>query len=731
MSGSSSSSSGPSSTFVVEHLVVEHLVVEHLVVEHLVVQHVVVEHLVVQHLVVQHLVFELVVEHLVVEHLVIEHLVVEHLVVEHLVFFHRQLGVPSGLDGVWPAHGRRHRRGLRHRARHPVVAISTANGRAVSRDFKGHWVLWDLATKAMIASGDAVDQPVPGASGWVYGVTQMVGDLFVLETPAMLELRSAIDGHVVAALPAEPTTAYPYACGLAVDGNYLFMSSPSGLRVWSPTGGADLHARERRRSRPSARHLRRPRELRVGRSTSQIVEYIDAGSGTSTLSGLRSWAPSRRGSRTGGRFFTTQATALKVYSKDVVKEVDTFLGSGGTLDGLAGLGDYFWSYNNFAGLHVYTVAAPTVAQLTLPPADALVYPSANLIGVPAPSASSMTLVHLDSGALTTDTVAVPTAGVGFFASDTTGRWLISDKYLGTLFDRDNILADNGPLSCGKVFAIAGADTGVAAVGTLGGVLLFDAQAAGVTLQGTLPTGADHVELSADGTVLGIDFRLDVPLIADNLQLLSLPSRVPINAWAYYAPPSYFVLSQVTLARGGTQIGRSFESNNSFGWVRTRTVTDLEGVTTSFTDHPSGIPSATPQFFVSPSGALVAAVSDQYTTNTYQNGALVDTVPGSVCGWLDDDRMLIDGNRIHSVSGAGDVAVTLPCSPDLCGVIGTNHLYCSNASPNTYTNLIYDLTTSAVVWTGSASTQGIGAVAGGTVVFAKDHQVYAETYTLPP
>lgn len=617
-----------------------------------------------------------------------------------------------------------------------VGKLRQANGRVLSRDGTGRWVLWDVATKALVASGEPLVESCMAPFTCPADDIEMAGNIFLVHVAGAVELRDAGDGHLILNVPIEAPvnlgnwTFPPF--GLAADGSYLWVGSHINLRAWS-AAGALLFTRSGDYftgmvnidpKPPVVYVVAEPAEIRIGRSTTHVIEYVDSSTGASTMSAafadtFNSWFLD------GGRFFTNLSTTVRIYSKDVVQEALVALPS---IQSLAGQGGYFWTTNG-----IYQVAQPAAPPQALP--GGALTPIGNLIAVPDvqinSQATQITIVHLDPGGITTETVAVPFASASVFAADGSGNWSVSAAD-GVVLDSVNLLAHKGPLSCGKAFAIAGADTGLAAVGTPGGgVLTFHGSGAALALQGAVPVRGEQIQASADGTVLAINSGHAYGFWPDETtRLFSMPSAVEIHEWPLlYNQGTAKSLARMALARGGTMLGQITDVAKFGTHTYSRSVTDLTGSTTSFMDQvmvPISSPPPFPAIYLSPDGTLVAAIDASGTaTQIYKNGALVDVTSGVAAGWIDDDRLLLDGTKIHSLAAAMNVAsVALPCTTKGFGVVDANHVYCPS------TNTIYDLTSSAAVWTGSASGLGIGAIAGGYAVYAKDHHIYAEAYSFP-
>lgn len=593
-----------------------------------------------------------------------------------------------------------------------VGATATANGHVVAIDISGHWTLWDTATKALLGNGDI--------AGPNWSTVAMAGNVFAIQGSSAVELRSASDGHLIVSTPSGQVQGFWAPFGLATDGSYLWVGSPTSLQAWSSTGTSLFsHAGTYADNKGSVHGFATPTEILIGRSTSQTIEHIAAPGGASTMGpafagAFQSWFLD------GSSFFTAVGTNVRIYTPSAVQEVLVSLPS---VQSLAGTGGYFWTDHG-----IYQVANPTAPPQSWPGGiGSTLSPSANLVAVTDGAYPNMVLFHLDPGGITSEMVTVPTVGVGALGADAAGNWSLGAGS-GLVWDSTNLPAGKGPLSCGRAWGMAGADTGLAAVGTEGGgVLIFGGSSSGVTFQGSIPYKASRVELSADGTVLAAQFGATQQYWTDmSVRAFSLPSGTMIHEWTnlFDVTKQNFIFG-LSLARGGTQLGQITSTFLFNTWTYTLSATDLSGATTSFTEQLSeSVGYNAPGIFVSPDGTLVA-VADQKTaaTQVFKNGMLFDAVAGLAAGWIDDDRLIIGGTSIHSVSTSTTVAtIAVPCSTKGFRAIDATHIYCPS------TNAIYDLTTSAAVWTGSAPAFPIGTIAGAYAVYPLDHHVQVQAYS---
>ena len=114
-----------------------------------------------------------------------------------------------------------------------ISKILSSNGNVVVQDVSGHWILMNYATNAKIASGEQ------GPDGlWPI---DMEGSILAVGVANGLEVRSAVDGHLLAIITSpiiDPVGATPPASWwrLASDGSYICAGSSASLTAWSTSG---------------------------------------------------------------------------------------------------------------------------------------------------------------------------------------------------------------------------------------------------------------------------------------------------------------------------------------------------------------------------------------------------------------------------------------------------------------------------------------------------------------
>lgn len=256
-----------------------------------------------------------------------------------------------------------------------------------------------------------------------------------------------------------------------------------------------------------------------------------------------------------------------------------------------------------------------------------------------------------------------------------------------------------------------------------------------TLQNTIDSGSNKVELSSDGTALAVGAAYgSFTFVPDrSLNILSLPSGNVIHDFSYsYNTNGAPYLSDFTLAGSGTILGQVLESQNpstnSYD-TASREVTSTDGLPTIWSDAGSSLPI---QF--SPDGTLIAvATGGLYSSNIYKNGQLVGAVPGYAEGWMDNGRLLawspaptmqqLPVSTIYSSTGVTLQTLSATALPTAqhAQFPSANLVYFGGTA-------VYSLTNGAVVWQGPGDApQVVGAVAGQFIIYQLGHQVLLLQY----
>lgn len=147
------------------------------------------------------------------------------------------------------------------------VHMDAAN--VISEGVKGHWVLWDYATAAIIASGDEAE--TKDAAGVAVG-----GQIAVVSDGTNLSIYSTATGALVGTVPAGNWWK------LASDGSYIAVGSAAALTVFSPAGLQDF-ARTGDYSKAIAFPAPGQVQVALGAAGSNVIESLAVPSGSSTL----------------------------------------------------------------------------------------------------------------------------------------------------------------------------------------------------------------------------------------------------------------------------------------------------------------------------------------------------------------------------------------------------------------------------------------------------------------
>jgi hypothetical protein len=591
--------------------------------------------------------------------------------------------------------------------------------RALSRDTRAHWVLWNLATAEIVAQGEGACEPIGCNEGRL--PVDLAGATVVIQTSAGLEIRAAADGRILATVPGEISS-----WKLASDGTYVVVANATALRAWTSAGDL-LFTRSGNYS--SALAFAVPAEVRVGHGAAgaNVIEQIAVPSGVTTTSSpfagtFHSWFLD------GARFFTNVAATVRVYSAAAVQQDLAALPE---LTGLTGQGNWFWVERNPGShLDVYAVGASTTPAATYPGLSSTVSASGTQLAVLTGGEGQVRIVDLSGATPASQEYVVPPCPRAF-GINATGTWLLGNCS-GVLLDGATLAGTVKYFGYGAAWSVAGSDTRIAIATASRGILHFDASTK--ALEGTIPFSASHIELSSDGALLAAAANVNYGQYSPDrsLNIYALPAETIIDArpYTYDGTPS---LRQMSLARSGDFVAEILAESGTI----TRQVTPVGGGSPTFSDSGSGSLFVEERFQLSPDGTRVAISTVGPVTNIYENGSLVSAVPGQVVDWIDQDRLLVndyvgEDNHYGSATISDVSAATLgtPALPELMTLqpVTADTVY----SPGQ--NSIFSLVTGAAIWTGSRPAsrskvllEDLGAVAGPWVVFASGAQVRIEPH----
>jgi hypothetical protein len=608
-----------------------------------------------------------------------------------------------------------------------VQFLQFGNSRVLSQDdvgssFTTHWVLWDYTSAAIVAQGD---QGTISVGGLITRLpVDIEGNTVVIDMPNGLEVRSALDGHVLSTIASSSSW-----WKLASDGSFICAGSKHGLLVWAPTGQVLV---SKSGDYSAAMSFAAPGEVRValGPAGQNVIETISTATGNSsvgsTFSGqFNSWFVD------GERFLTNVSNTVWVYSKTSVQEA---LVSLPTTENLTGQGNWVWTFNAslFPGypLNIYAIGSSSPAATYNLTVDEKVIPSGMTIGALTFGSPSMSVIDLSGPSPAKADYNLPIAYTTAYAAVSGSQWLAANTH-GVLLDGKTVSGTPRYFGLGKAWSIACSASRAAVATATGSILYFDPS--GPTLQGTIGFSSSNVELSSDGAVLAAAANdTDAQYETDRtLKIFSLPTQTLTHAWSYSFQYQTPFLVAFSLSRSGTILGQVLLNLVNNGSAYSRQATATTGGSTIWSDMP---PNQAP-IQLSPDGTLVAVSGGppdaNSATNIYKNGVLVAAVPGWAVGWIDNSQLLVNsytsgrqlvyaGSTIYDPTGA---KVATPPLPELREFQVATSDWIYSAQQNT----IYSLTTGAAVWTSPNPSAGIGAVSGSNIVFESGSRVLVESY----
>lgn len=598
-----------------------------------------------------------------------------------------------------------------------VSTVRLSATRLLTADSNSHWVLWSYPAGTRIAQGDAgcISLAPPNCQG--PGGADLAGTTVVIETADGFEIRAASDGHLVTRVAA-PHTRW----SLAVDGSYVVTSDNTSISIWSTTDGSRLFT-QTGNIYQYAIHYAAAGEVRTGfrYSNSSFIEKISVPGGVVTRPAIagefESWFAD------GQHFFTRQSTTFRVYDLNLT-QADIFTQANvSTLDGSD---NWYWmTYSGlpFGEIKFFAIGSQALGApaLTTTHAGFRRVSDSKLVFLEDTAAD---YIDLAQGALTITARAAPlSTKLGY--AELGAQWAVgTDK--GIVADGTTLATTPHLLSLGAVTAITGGTQYFAVALASGEIRYYDS--ATLAQAGTLPVainvsyGDRVLESSSDGTTLG----LYDPTVPD-LKIYSLPSNGVL-----YTYPGYLRDFEIAGPGAGTVLARG------------RSVTSLSG-TPIWSDSPppppfGSPPNSFPTLRLSPDGTLIAASgyrAANEVTNLVRNGALFQAVTGWAAGWIDNDRLLVNGYR-RSGSGSSNFYTTASIL-DATGATLVSGLRLpeiqqfQTASPTSIympeRNQIFSLTNGGTLWnSGEYGQSGIGSILpGNKVVFAAGGRVLVDTY----
>jgi len=632
-----------------------------------------------------------------------------------------------------------------------IAYLDRDGERLLSLDVSGRWVLWNTENGKSLARGTLPCGTTGPACGPAFTeFADLAGGTLALRSADSMELRSASDGKVLTRVSPRPPR-----WKLATDGSYIALASATELATVSSTG---MRMLSRSGNYTNAMAFAAPAELRVARGAAgtNVIERIAIPTGAATTSSFfegtfHSWFLD------GERFLANDANTVRVYSRDAalldVKVLPIALpplGNPVVLPGLAGRGDWFWTFINNT-LDVYDVGAsatPTASYALGGPGAAV--PSGATIGLLAFAQSAIGVVDLAAATPTNVSHAVPVDFPSAYAVGPRGEPLVGNRS-GVVVD---LPAGAAPryLAFGAVDDIAGA-ANRAIIAVASAVLYYDVS--NKSEEGRIESARGELDVSDDAALL---LALG-PGPARPLVTFALPSEAPVATFPYAG--SYPQLVSYALAGSGSVLGRVEFLGPTANPSYRREVSTLSGtVRVQDTLNPPVKPNDLTGWFpsdiairLSPDGMHVAVATRERHTETvtkiYTNG-LMSVVDGWPVGWLDDQRLLVN-RYAEPALGLGQGQVDAPAYASAVIVNALGQVLDATALPeltelqrvgpdkiySRERNTIYSMPGGSVAWTSSRPIDGQGypgaisnnrgAVAGNYVVFVSGAAVRAEVY----
>jgi hypothetical protein len=564
-------------------------------------------------------------------------------------------------------------------------------------------------------------------------------------TASGMEIRSALDGHVVASVPG-PLAWFT----IASDGSYVATGTNSALTVYSTTTGSVLQTLQGNYSTAAVFAAPAQVQIAMGPAGANVIQTLNVSSGATTngaaFSGtFQVWFGD------GSHFLTSLGNAVWTYTAGSTQADITQVSQVGSL---GGWGQYFWNYNfGDVGTPLYQVGSSTSAAATLgipyvPSGPTIgefsVIPSSNLF-------DKVTVVDLSGSTIATTSYVPKTAhppSLAAYGTTSATSWLIGDDW-GVILDGSNAPTSqewqggvtSAParfLTQGSALTMAGGTTYFAVATAAGQTFVYDSSS--FALVTTINQTSSGFVASRDGTVLVAmgDFtnpERGLGLLQSSeepLNVYSLPTGTVVETLDYVYGGIPTPATGIALSGSGTVLALNSDSRNTqCGWDTT-----MIGASTPIYCAPSG--SQIAGVLLSPDGTLNTATSGTagtpYTTSIFKNGALSTAVPGLSVGWLDNGRLLAQIYTPSYTSSAiydpsGNVLATPPL-PQLHSVADLPWILPTGNTDTFYSpglNQILSLTTGLPTWASGEPSTGVSAVTGSNVVFVSGSLVLAQPY----
>jgi hypothetical protein len=598
-----------------------------------------------------------------------------------------------------------------------ITRTLVSGNRVLTLDGSRHVVLWNATSGERIASVDPVCvlQCVDLQSD---PFIALAGDTFVVRSMTDVTAYSAVTGARLGQIPMQPTY-HQSRWGLASDGSYIYVHTPSSLGAWSPAGTQLF-------SRPgnylASRIFAVPGELRIGGGPAgtQVIETVTVPGNVATTSAafpgaFHSWFTD------GQRFLTVTGNVVGIYSPTGVQAGLVALPS---VTNIGGQGNWIWSQNQNS-LDVYPVgnSATPAASFSVTQFADVIRPSNGTLAIWYSGRPRISIIDLAQPTPTrTDIATLHPAHGGFASRNATEFWVGTAD--GVLLHKSGA-APFEPYNLGAVLSTAANGNTIAIALDVGTIRLYDAQT--LAFEDEIAFRSDHLEISADGSILAAR-ATDVDAqggLSHRLRVYSLPSKTIVNEWQH----STFSLTDFDLAESGAAIGQGLSERNVSG-IRTWSVTTPAGAPVWTTSEPISSFETFDAFIrLSPSGAYYATPSGERderetVTHIYHDGVLSSAVPGFAIGWIDDARLLLIRYR-RSSHGNQDEFETMVVADALGQPLATPAMAATGRMQRVNSSSIYspelnqtlDVQTGSALWSTDAPYAPLtGAVAGSNVVF---------------
>jgi Putative Ig domain len=597
---------------------------------------------------------------------------------------------------------------------HPIAVLRFNGTQVLSADITGHWVLWNYATRASIASGDSgCDTSVlPFACGENL-LADMVGTVVAIQAPAGFEIRSATDGHILATVAASDTAHSWWR--LAADGAYLAAWNSGALKAFSTTNGTQLVAKTGAYQANTVFPAVGQVQAAVVSGTQNVIET------TSTSTGMSTSGPSYNGTFQGwfadGASFASAVNGTVLIYSAATTQLDAKAISVG--NGIVGTGSWFATLNN-NGLDLYKVGAggnsPVQSYSIF--GGAVYSITGSLLVAESPYAPGVTLIDLSGASPVRSDPNTPSTKNVAFAAVSATQWLTGTSF-GVIFDGASTVANPRYLGYGTVWDIAGSATRYAVATASGRILFFDATTN--TQEGTLSAYSASLAISADGSTLaaagdnfGAQYNNDL-----TPRVYTLPGGATLSSFAGARAKIASISAAGTVVGFGGSVYPATGGNATFNFGCDAILFTSDAATVACPALASSSPNP-------------LLIDTQDASQIYTNGTLVTAFKGLAVGWADDGHLVVnsysvnspvnpsvtfDGASYYDATGKQLGATPLP---QLFRVqpIGSNSFYAPQQ------NTIYGVAAANPIWTAPYPVLGTGAVAGGNVVFVTGAQVLA-------